>query len=124
MENLETTIEFPQNKDGIVEYRIKEGDKRLLLSFNRLSNFAETELTKTEDEPKEGATTDLYKEVKKILQSQAKTYGPITYRMSTGFSSMKSWIQNQGDEIFHWQKIYHPVDDTEKLVVETIISPN
>jgi hypothetical protein len=108
---------------GVVDYNLKKGNKHVLLSVNRASAFAESFIENTRDAKIEGATTAIYKKVRKVLEQEAKNCGPITYQISTGFESMKAWVQNQGNDIFHWSRTYHPVDDSEKLIAETTIYP-
>ena len=116
---------IPQpEKNGVFDYHLSAGNKHVLLSVNRLSHFAETEITTNgQKEPEKGTTTELYTKVKEILKTEAKNFGPLTYRISTGFTSMKAWTQLIGDGIFHWERAYQSVDDSEKLIVETTITP-
>lgn len=123
MNKVEIQIIHPET-DGIIEYHLSSGNKHLLLSLNRVSAFAETEITTTDNEKIKGTTTELYRKAKELLQREAKHGGPIKYRMSTGFTSMKSWIQTTGKSIFHWERSYLTVDDPQKLVAETTIFPN
>lgn len=123
MGKIEARIVYPPETSGIVEYHLQSGNKHLLVSVNRTTSFAETELTTVDAQPEEGATTTLYKEAKLLLEQEAARQGPITYRISTGFRSMKGWLQTKGDEIFHWERSYSPVDDQEKLIAETTIQP-
>ncbi len=121
------TIEMKTHRvpeaDGIIEYHLRSGNKHLLLSVNRTSAFAETKLTNTTDARVEGATTALYTKAREVLQQEAAHCGPITYRISTGFRPMKAWLQTSGNDIFHWEHSYSPVEDSEKLIAETTIKP-
>ena len=123
MNEVESQTIIPLEKNGIIEYHLKLGNKHLIISVNRISAFAEAFLENTDNEPQRGTTTTLHIEAKRLLQLEAAEYGPITYQMSTGFTTMKNWIQTTGDNIFCWQRTYNPVDDAEIIVAETIIYP-
>jgi hypothetical protein len=124
MGKIEARLVQPPGLSGIIEYHLKLGDKHLTVSVNRSTAFAETFLDTTDGQSEQGATTALYGEAKKLLQQEAAQHGPITYRMSTGFPSMKNWLRSAGESIFHWQHSYPQVDDPEKTIAETVIYPD
>lgn len=121
MGNIEMMTIYPPEKSGIVEYHLTAGNKHLLVSLNRTSAFAETELTNTEGDATKGTTTELYNKAKELLRIEARTYGSITYQVSTGFKTMKEWTATIGNSIFHWERTYQSIDDPEKLIAETTI---
>lgn len=122
MPRIEFQMTHAPEKNGIVEYHLHSGNKHLLLSINRLSHFAETELENTNGEQEAGATTALYEKAKELLINEARNIGPIRYQVSTGYASMKAWTQMAGDAIFHWERAYNSIDDPQKLIAETTIN--